>query len=98
MEIVTTSVSEQTIKIIPRELLTSVQFILTDKEQPSNEINETINCTIENEFIIIPFTANFFKEGRRYFIKVLNNESKRIWLGEAFCTNNTDLQNYKING
>ena len=98
MEIVTTSVSEQTIKIIPRELISTVRFVLSDKEQPSNEIDESITCTIENEFLIIPFTVNFFKEGRRYFIRVLNAQNERIWLGEALCTDNNDLQNYKING
>ena len=98
MEIVTTTVSEQTIKVIPRELTTSVRFILSDKEQPINEIDENITCTIDNEFLIIPFTANFFKEGRRYFIRVLNGQNERIWLGEAFCTDDNDLQNYKING
>ena len=55
-------------------------------------------CSIFNEFLIVPFTIPFFKEGRKYFIKILNLDNKRIWQGEAFCTNDTDLQNYKING
>ena len=49
-------------------------------------------------FMIVPFTANFFKEGRKYFIKIYNELNERIWQGEAFCTDATDLQNYKING
>lgn len=98
MEIVTTSTSEQTIKVIPRELLTEVRFVLEDKEQPSNNVDENIICSIQNEFITVPFTINFFKEGRRYFITILNMSNERIWLGEAFCTDSTDLQNYKING
>lgn len=98
MQIITTSTSEQTIKVIPRELLTEVRFILEDKEQPGNIIDENIICTIQNEFIIVPFTVSIFKEGRRYFITILNMSDERIWLGEAFCTDSTDLQNYKING
>jgi hypothetical protein len=98
MEIVTTSTSEQTFKIIPRELITDVRFILVDKEQESNNIDVTIVCSIFNEFLIVPFTIPFFKEGRKYFIKILNLDNERIWMGEAFCTNDTDLQNYKING
>jgi len=98
MEIVTTSTSEQTFKIIPRELTTDVRFILVDKEQESNNIDVTIVCSIFNEFLIVPFTIPFFKEGRKYFIKILNLDNERIWMGEAFCTNDTDLQNYKING
>lgn len=98
MAIVRTTTSEQTIKVTPRELLTEVRFILEDKEQPSNIIDENIICSIQNEFIIVPFSANFFKEGRRYFIRILNLTDDRIWLGEAFCTDETDLQNYKING
>ena len=98
MEIVTTSTSEQTFKIIPRELTTDVRFILVDKEQESNNLDVTIVCSIFNEFLIVPFTSPFFKEGRKYFIKILNLNNERIWMGEAFCTNDTDLQNYKING
>lgn len=97
MEIIKTSVSQQNIKIIPRELLTSVRFILVDKEQETNIIDEIVTTSIDGEFIIVPFSSNFFKEGRRYFITILNNENKRIWLGEAFCTDSNDLQNYKIN-
>jgi hypothetical protein len=98
MEIVTTSTSEQTFKVIPRELTTDVRFILVDKEQESNNLDVTIVCSIFNEFLIVPFTIPFFKEGRKYFIKILNLNNERIWMGEAFCTNDTDLQNYKING
>ena len=98
MEIVTTSTSEQTIKILPRELITDVRFVLEDKEQPSNSVDVTLICSIFNEFLIVPFTIPFFKEGRKYFIKIFNLDGDRIWLGEAFCTNATDLQNYKING
>jgi len=98
MEIVTTSTSQQTLKVIPRELITDVRFILEDKEQESNNIDVTLICSIFNEFLIVPFTIPFFKEGRKYFIKILNLDNKRIWQGEAFCTNDTDLQNYKING
>ena len=39
MEIVTTSTSQQTLKIIPRELITDVRFILEDKEQESNNLD-----------------------------------------------------------
>ena len=97
MEIIKTDITEQSIKVIPRELLTSVKFYLVDKEQEDNVIDETITTVIENEFITIPFTANFFKEGRKYFIKVSNLSNERIWQGLAFCTDKTDLQNYKIN-
>lgn len=98
MEIIKTLTSEQQIKIIPRELLNSVRLYLVDKEQESNVIDEVINVTNVNEFMVVPFTANFFKEGRKYFIKIYNDLNQRIWQGEAFCTDATDLQNYKING
>ena len=98
MEIIRTEVTEQTIKLIPRELLTSVRFTMVDKEQESNSIDEIVTCTIQNEFITIPFTASFFKEGRKYFIKIYNLSDVRIWQDEALCTDQTDLQNYKING
>ena len=98
MEIVTTSTDAQTIKIIPRQLITDVRFVLEDKEQPSNNVDVTLLCEVQNEFLNVTFTIPFFKEGRKYFIKIFNLEGQRLWLGEAFCTNNTDLQNYKING
>ena len=98
MEIVTTSTDAQTIKIIPRQLTTDVRFVLEDKEQPSNNVDVTLLCEVQNEFLNVTFTIPFFKEGRKYFIKIFNLEGQRLWLGVAFCTNNTDLQNYKING
>lgn len=98
MEIITTDITEQTITVIPRELLTSVRLVLVDKENDLNIIDETVTSTILNEFITIPFTAAFFKEGRKYFIQVFNGSDVRIWQGEALCTDTIDLQNYKING
>ena len=98
MEIVTTSTEAQTIKILPRQLTTDVRFVLEDKEQPSNNVDVTLLCEVQNEFLNVTFTIPFFKEGRKYFIKIFNLEGQRLWLGEAFCTNATDLQNYKING
>ncbi len=97
MEIIKTDITEQTITVIPRELLTSVRFVLVDKEQDSNIIDEVVTSAVLNEFITIPFTANFFKEGRKYFIQVFNGSDVRIWQGEAFCTDKIDLQNYNIN-
>ena len=98
MEIVTTSQGQQTIQILPRELTTDVRFVLEDKEQPENIIDVTLLCEVKNEFLLVTFAIPFFKEGRKYFIKIFNLEGERLWLGEAFCTNETDLQNYKING
>ncbi len=97
MEIIKTDITEQTITVIPRELLTSVRFVLVDKEQESNIIDETVTSTVLNEFITIPFTASFFKEGKKYFLQVFNLSDVRIWQGEALCTDKTDLQNYNIN-
>lgn len=96
MEIIRTIDTTQNIKVLPRELITSVRFILEDKEQPSNIIDTNVTATIINDFIQIPFSGNFFKEGRRYFIKVLNGSDERIWMGEAYCTDKTDLQNFKV--
>ena len=98
MEIIKTDITEQTITVIPRELLISVRFVLVDKEQESNTIDEIVTTTVLNEFITIPFTASFFKEGKKYFLQVFNLSDVRIWQGEALCTDQTDLQNYKING
>lgn len=96
MEILKTLTTEQSIKVIPRELTTDVRFYLVDKEQESNVIDENITVTIDGEFIIVPFTASFFKEGRKYFIEIKNLTGQRIWQGLALCTDKTDLQEYKI--
>ena len=97
MEIIKTDITEQTIKVIPRELLTSVRFFLVDKQNEDNFIDLITTATVQSEFITIPFTVNFFKEGGKYFIKVYNLSDERIWQGHAFCTDQTDLQNYDIN-
>lgn len=98
MEIIRTTDLEQSIKVLPRSLDSSVRFELIDKEQESNKIDQMVISTIEDDFIIVPFSANFFKEGRNYFISIYNTSDERIWRGEAFCTDETDLQNYSIDG
>lgn len=96
MEIVSTSTSKQVIKIIPRELVTDLYVYVVDKQNDSKFINQNEIGLINNEFLTVPFTATFFKEGGYYFIKVDNVSGDRIWQGELFCTDKTDLQNYKI--
>ena len=101
MIIITTAATEQEIKIIPRKLISIIHFHLVDKEQSANNINAIITASVNNEFMTIPFTASFLKEGRKYFITVhekIGNSEARIWQGEALCTNQTDIQNYNING
>ena len=97
MQIIKTDITEQNIKILPRELVSDVAFYLVDKEQESNVIDENITVTNSSGFMTIPFTASFFKEGRKYFIKVSKLTGERIWQGLALCTDKTDLQNYNIN-
>lgn len=96
MEILTTQTTEQIIKIIPRVLNTDVHLYLVDKEQESNVIDLDITATIKNEFLNIPITANFLKEGRKYHITITDLSGVRLWQGLALCTDKTDLQNYKI--
>mgnify|MGYP000017638893 CR=1 FL=1 len=96
MEILKTQTTEQSIKIIPRVLQTDVHLYLVDKEQEINVIDLDVTGVIENEFLTIPLTANFFKEGRKYHIKVTDANGVRLWMGLAMCTDKTDLQNYKI--
>ena len=98
MEIIRPIEGQQSIKILPREMGINVRFILVDKEDSTNEFDEDLVCVVENEYLIVPFSIPFLKVGRHYFIRIENNQGKRIWLGEAFCTDQTDLQNYKING
>lgn len=96
MQILTTQITEQSIKIIPRVLQTDVHLYLVDKEQESNVLDLDVTGVVENEFLTIPLTANFFKEGRKYHIEVTNANGVRLWMGLAMCTDKTDLQNYKI--
>lgn len=98
MEIIRPITTEQSIKILPRQLKTDVRFIIEDKENYSNKIDVTLVCNIDKGYLIVPFTIPFFKEGRHYFIQIDDLNGNRLWLGEAFCTNKTDLQNYTING
>lgn len=96
MIIIKKQITEQTFKVMPRELTENVNLYLVDKEQEDNVINENVLVTIENGFINVPFTASFLKEGRKYHIRIDNLSGVRIWQGLALCTDKTDLQNYKI--
>lgn len=99
MQIISTSELTQSITIIPRKLEDTVNFRLVDKEDKRNFIMNTSFASIDDEFMTISFVADFFKEDRQYFLEVTNiSDDSLLWRGMAYCTDETDLQNFKLNG
>jgi hypothetical protein len=96
MEIILDTSDEQYLNIIPRRHENFVVLTIIDKENEDNKLVDTIETTIVNEFMTIPFEAAFFRADLQYFIEVRATNNDLLWRGLGFCTNETQLENYKI--
>jgi len=94
MQILTTSTSNQSIKISPRKDATSPTLILKNK---STRNTSTVSVTKDTEGDFMKLTGEFsLKEGEQYSFTVKDN-SDIIYRGLIFCTEQTELDKYFIN-
>lgn len=94
MEILTTSTSNQSLKIIPRADASSPTLSLYDK---STRTTSTISVskTTEDDYMVLTGTFSL-KEGNQYTFRVKDG-STEIYRGLIFCTDQTDLDKYFSN-
>ena len=89
MEILTTSTSNQSLKIIPRADASSPTLSLYDKS------TRTVVKTSEDDYMVLTGTFSL-KEGNQYTFRVKDG-STEIYRGLIFCTDQSDLDKYFAN-
>jgi DNA/RNA endonuclease G (NUC1) len=101
MKILTTSSSAQTIKVIPREYITS--GTLTVRNDTTNtSTNYSISAsTIDDDLSFNVTFSPVLKEGFYYDMTLKNSSSKIIYKDKIFCTdqtiNQTNNNYYTVN-
>jgi len=104
MKILTTSSSQQTIDIIPRQFLSSYKLIVKDETTNDEVFNDEVTAVAYDDYRKIQVTFNpVLKEGRNYTMEVRNRLVDTIiyYKDKIFCTDQNISQTsnnyYSIN-
>jgi len=93
MKILTTT-SIQTIKFIPRELVSSVTLTLTNK---NTRASFTVSVGVSNSNGYMSVTGLFsLVENTNYSMEVKNSSGDVIYRDTIFCTNQTDFDKFDV--
>jgi hypothetical protein len=85
----------QTVTIIPRYDVNLVTLKIRDESKATEETFDDLTATYSFGYLTFEFTKTV-TEGSTFEFEVLDNENT-LFRGKAFATDQTDLQNYKIN-
>ncbi len=104
MKILTTSSSQQTIDIIPRQFLSSYKLIVKDEAANEEVFNDEVTAVNYDDYRQLQVTFDpVLKEGRYYTMEVRNRLVETIiyYKDKIFCTDQTISQTnndyYSIN-
>ena len=93
MKILTTT-SIQTIKFIPRELVSSVTLTLTNK---NTRTSSTVSVVVSNSNGYMSLTGSFsLIENTNYSMEVTKASGDVIYRDTIFCTNQTDFDKFDV--
>lgn len=87
MKILSTSTDAQTIKIIPREYVTSATLKLTD-DTKNTSVSYSVSPTTNKNYLEIA-QAFSLKEGRFYDLLLTKTDGTVIYKDKVFCTAQT---------
>ena len=104
MKILTTSSSQQTINIIPRQFLSSYKLIVKDEAANEEVFNDEVTAVAYDDYRQIQVTFDpVLKEGRYYTMEVRNRlvDTVIYYKDKIFCTDQNISQTsnnyYSIN-
>ena len=104
MKLLTTSSSQQTIDIIPRQFLSSYKLIVKDEAANEEVFNDEVTAANYDDYRQLQVTFDpVLKEGRYYTMEVRNRLVETIiyYKDKIFCTDQTISQTnndyYSIN-
>lgn len=92
MKILTTSASQQEIKVIPRSFLSSYKLIVKDESANEEVFNDTITAVASDNYRTLQVTFDpVLKEGRFYTMEVRNSAVNTLiyYKDKIFCTDQT---------
>jgi len=99
MKLLSTSTDAQTIKVIPREYVTSATFKLTD-DSTNTSTSYSVSPTTDKNYMKFD-QALTLKEGRFYNMLITKADGTVIYKDKVFCTaqtvDQTDNDYYTIN-
>lgn len=84
-----------TITIIPRYEVDLVTLVIRNESKATTETHEDLTAIYSKGYLTFQFEQTV-TEGTFFEFEVLDNTTV-LYRGKAFATNQTDLQNYKIN-
>lgn len=93
MKILTTSAGAQTVKIIPREYVSTATMEIKDDQTNTNTIYNISPTTVNDDLSIGVTFDPVLVEGHYYNMTIKNSSNKVIFKDKVFCTNQTLNQN-----
>ena len=101
MKILTTSSSAQTIKVIPREYVTSGPLTIRDDTSNTSKNYSVTPSTVDDDLVFSVTFSPVLAEGLYYDMTLKNSSSKIIYKDKIFCTdqtiNQTNNDYYTVN-
>ena len=101
MKILTTSSSAQTIKVIPREYITSGTLTIRDDTSNTSKNYSITASTVDDDLVFNVTFSPVLAEGLYYDMTLKNSSSKIIYKDKIFCTdqtiNQTNNNYYTVN-
>lgn len=99
MKVLTTSSSEQTFKVVPREYVTSSTLEIRDESLNTTQ-SYSITNTTDGDFLNVPATLSLV-EGRYYQMTLKKTDGTIIYRDKIFCTDQgidqTQDETYSVN-
>ena len=97
MHILTESVAQQKLYIVPRKDSNGVTVQLYDEMERKLVVNSNYGCTVYGGIMTIQGTFLTIKEGRFYSLKVFRQTDELIYRGRVFVTSTTNFAKYSVN-
>lgn len=97
MVILKPSEATHSITIIPRINASAISIVIKNEGKNTTETIEDISTTFVNGYLTFEITKNVLEQESFEYSVYNFSDSELLFRGKAFATNQTDLQNYKIN-
>lgn len=85
------------ITIIPRINASAISIVIKNESKNTTETIEDISTTFVNNYLTFEITKTVLEQESFEYSVYDFSDSELLFRGKAFATNQTDLQNYKIN-
>lgn len=89
--------STHSITIIPRLNAEAISIVIKNESKNTTETITDISTTFVNGYLIFEITKTVLEQESFEYAVYNFLDSELLFRGKAFATNQTDLQNYKIN-